>query len=303
MPIPIAAIAAAAPIIGGALNSASTAGANRNQARFSHMMYEKQKTDNLEFWRMQNEYNSPQAQMRRFQEAGLNPNLIYGQGNSGNASPVPTPDVQGVQYRSPEWGRGISDAPLAFMNAMYDLEIKQAQIDNLKTQNGVLQEDILTKRVDRQRSEFDLGFETELRDVSADARREGVRQRQVSTDLAIKEDVRRELSNASSLQEAAERILNLRSTRNQMSYETARIQQNIKLMKQDGILKDLEIELRKIGLNPNSPYWATMLGRIFSSETPGKFLDYLRGSAAPQNTDFFQSLIFGSGFKASLKKR
>jgi len=36
--------------------------------------------------RQQNEYNSPKSQMARFQAAGLNPNLVYSQGNPGNQS-------------------------------------------------------------------------------------------------------------------------------------------------------------------------------------------------------------------------
>lgn len=40
-------------------------------------------------WNLQNEYNSPAAQMQRFQDAGLNPNLMYGQGSSGNATNAP----------------------------------------------------------------------------------------------------------------------------------------------------------------------------------------------------------------------
>lgn len=36
--------------------------------------------------RDQNAYNTPVEQIKRFQEAGLNPNLIYGQGNPGNQS-------------------------------------------------------------------------------------------------------------------------------------------------------------------------------------------------------------------------
>ena len=40
----------------------------------------------LNLWNLMNEYNSPSAQMQRFKEAGLNPNLIYTQGTSGNAS-------------------------------------------------------------------------------------------------------------------------------------------------------------------------------------------------------------------------
>ena len=34
--------------------------------------------NNIRFWKMQNEYNTPANQMKRLQDAGLNPNLIYG---------------------------------------------------------------------------------------------------------------------------------------------------------------------------------------------------------------------------------
>ncbi len=36
-------------------------------------------SQNIEFWNMQNAYNDPSAQMARLKQAGLNPNLIYGQ--------------------------------------------------------------------------------------------------------------------------------------------------------------------------------------------------------------------------------
>lgn len=51
---------------------------------------EYQWSKNLEMWNLQNEYNSPKAQMQRFIEAGLNPNLIYGKGSSGNATSLPS---------------------------------------------------------------------------------------------------------------------------------------------------------------------------------------------------------------------
>ena len=44
---------------------------------------------NLDMWNRQNAYNTPAEQMRRLQEAGLNPNLMYGQGNVGNAPTAP----------------------------------------------------------------------------------------------------------------------------------------------------------------------------------------------------------------------
>lgn len=45
---------------------------------------------NVAMWEMMNEYNTPTNQMLRFKAAGLNPNLIYGQGNPGNATSPPT---------------------------------------------------------------------------------------------------------------------------------------------------------------------------------------------------------------------
>lgn len=44
---------------------------------------------NMEMWEKQNEYNTPANQMKRYFDAGLNPNLIYSQGNAGNASSAP----------------------------------------------------------------------------------------------------------------------------------------------------------------------------------------------------------------------
>lgn len=45
----------------------------------------------LEMWNKANEYNLPSAQMVRLQEAGLNPNLVYGQGTSTLADYVSAP--------------------------------------------------------------------------------------------------------------------------------------------------------------------------------------------------------------------
>lgn len=59
-----------------------------------------QQAYNTRMWERQTEYNSPLNQMKRFKEAGLNPNLIYGQGTPGNADPVrpySTPELKSIQ--------------------------------------------------------------------------------------------------------------------------------------------------------------------------------------------------------------
>lgn len=75
----------ASPIIGGAF----TLGGIALQHKYNKELAAIQNQYNIDMWRMNNEYNSPQAQMQRYEEAGLNPNLIYSQGNPGNSASAP----------------------------------------------------------------------------------------------------------------------------------------------------------------------------------------------------------------------
>lgn len=278
------AIGAGSQLVGGFMNSLSQGSQNRRSERFALNMYERQKADQWFAWHAQNEYNSPQAQMKRFQEAGLNPHLIYGQGNSGNASPLPTPDVQSPQYRSPEWGGGMQSAGLAFMNALYDLDIKQAQVDNYRLQNTVLQEEALLKRITTDRKRFDFQFESDLAPVSAEARREMLRQVRVGTDLSISRDAREAASNSSYLQEAAERMANMRIQRAHTKEQIGEIRERVTQMKKDGTLKDLDIELKRMGINPNDPTWMRFTGRV---------LENLFGGNSPSKPASIWQLLFG----------
>lgn len=82
----------------------------------------------VNMWNMQNAYNTPAMQMQRLTEAGLNPHLMYGQGNTGNASTpqkAPVPEV-GNELTS------LSQMSLAPVLSMYqDWRVKNAQIENL----------------------------------------------------------------------------------------------------------------------------------------------------------------------------
>jgi len=275
MPFPLV---AAAPIVGGLLNSASSLWTNHQSQKFSEKMYDRTRSDNLQFWDMQNEYNSPEAQMARFKSAGLNPNLIYGQGNSGNAGSIPTPEVKAVDFKDPRVGDATPD-PLSILLAHADLKIKAAQADNLKVQNDVIREDAMLRRFQAKRAGFDLAFEEELRPFSADARREAVRATRTNTDLAINRDAREAASNASNLSEALERMASMREQRQNTildrsktysdirrnNAETARIRENINLMKMDGTLKQWEVKLSEMNLRPGDPLWIRAVQELLSN--------------------------------------
>lgn len=77
MPLPVWLAASIPAAIGSAINVAGGLfGANMQQNK------------NLELAKWQAQYNSPANQMARYRAAGLNPNLIYGQGTPGNMERV-----------------------------------------------------------------------------------------------------------------------------------------------------------------------------------------------------------------------
>lgn len=60
----------------------------------NYLAKQQEQAYNLQLWNLTNEYNSPAAQMKRYQDAGLNPNLIYGQQNVAQ-SPAAASAFQG----------------------------------------------------------------------------------------------------------------------------------------------------------------------------------------------------------------
>lgn len=114
--IPAAIAASAIPAIGNAIdsgrasatskwNTLATIQANKQEAELAYQRSQ-------EMWHMQNAYNSPAEQMKRFGAAGLNPHLIYGQGNAGNAQGTPQYQPPNIQYRyqAPAYGGAVGSA-------------------------------------------------------------------------------------------------------------------------------------------------------------------------------------------------
>lgn len=276
MPGPLvpAIIAGGSSLLGGGLNALSTGNLNKKNRRFAREMYDRQRMDAYSDWQMQNEYNSPAAQMQRFEDAGLNRNLIYG-GLSGSGNAVAAPSPQSYQSRPAEWGEMPKAIPAA-LSMMYDFDIKEAQVDNLRAQNSVILQEALLKatqientKTRTERDRFDLLFETDMRDTSADARREAVRALRNATDISLRRDEREAVMQASNLQEAVERMANMRVQRintgvdtEQKRAEILRIRENVRQMQLDGTLKKLDIALRRQGIMPHDPMYARVGARL-----------------------------------------
>ena len=75
----------------------ASSGISNSQSK-SLMRY--QNNLNIQNWKMQNEYNLPKNQMQRYLDAGLNPNLVYGNlQNSADSLSSPSASSAPVQRR------------------------------------------------------------------------------------------------------------------------------------------------------------------------------------------------------------
>lgn len=137
------AITAGASLLGGLIGNNSQRKAVKEQIRsqelenqrnreYNLMLAQQQNAWNQEQWERENEYNTPANQMKRFKEAGLNPDLMAGAGatNLSAASPAMTsgapsqPQDMSALGRRPNFGE-------ALQAALRDSMIG-AQIDNIK---------------------------------------------------------------------------------------------------------------------------------------------------------------------------
>ena len=80
-----AALAAIGEIGKGILNYTTTRESNHDQYIYNKALAEQAFERNMKAWDLQNMYNSPAAQIQRLRAAGLNPNLIYGNGQEASA--------------------------------------------------------------------------------------------------------------------------------------------------------------------------------------------------------------------------
>lgn len=135
---------------------------------------------NLEQWNRENAYNSPAAQMSRFQNAGLNANLIYGSENL--AANSPTMQIGDVGGGAPPVSGEPSIAPTGFDylgGAALDIQkqIAEAQIDKMNAETiGILSDNDFK----------DASFNTRLQQAAENLLKTQTETANISQDTSLK---------------------------------------------------------------------------------------------------------------------
>lgn len=132
----------------GDINTKRQIRANKELARYQNDL-------NIQNWNMQNEYNLPKNQMQRFADAGLNPNLIYGQSNTAG-------DVGNVNVGSVDASLPLQDSVMNAVNLAMglrqlhaDIRLKGEQADNVQAQTEWTTEKIISEQLNHDLQKWD----------------------------------------------------------------------------------------------------------------------------------------------------
>lgn len=128
----------------GTIGNFFTGGASaRKQYRYQSKLMDKQNQQQIDFWKMNNEYNTPFNQRARLEQAGLNPDLMYG--GSGNMYQSQMPGAASGSAPNVDYG-SFSDNLRFAMQA----QVMDAQVSKIEQENKLLAEQALNQAQQRE---------------------------------------------------------------------------------------------------------------------------------------------------------
>lgn len=234
-------IAPAIPLAGAALDALSNASTNKANMKLAQYQWEK----NVEMWNMQNQYNSPFAQMQRLKDAGLNPNMVYGNGSAANVSKdAPSYEAPRLQAYT-----GFSNTANNVVNSV----LTSSQLKNMEIQNQLLQNDVRAKEV-------------AIKDAELELQRKGI---EVN---ALKEDypyLRAYNRWHSANEESTNRRIESEISLNAWKYDLSEQDYKRAQVLYEKELEDLAIrrherrDYEELGLRPSDPLWVRAIANVF----------------------------------------
>ena len=284
-------IAAGAGLAGQLINVGGSIFTNRANRRHAHDMYDKMRADALADRAFENQYNSPAAQMERLKAAGLNPNLVYGNGPTTEGSSTRSTQAPAYQGEAPQVNMDFVGRAIDAMNQQ---KLLQSQIklneanEELATYKAIteLHNADLTHANARGKELFN---ELNNQTLSEQIEKKKLDNQKLQADIkyTLDQNERSAALNASNIREAAERIIQMRIQNAKTAQETANLKQQLQLLKHDERVKAFEADLADRDLSKNDFAPLRMLLQSLS-----QLSQHLYDSKKPNEVKMSSRIIF-----------
>lgn len=238
---------------------------NKADREFQKYMYDLERQHALEDFTRGNEYNHPLQQMARLRQAGLNPNLVYGKGAETTAVQIRGSQPGGTPLVAPKNDfrlQGLGHLFNESLSTHQQIEQSQAQTDLLNKQaslaikEGTLKDATTAKTLqDTATSQFELKKAQELKDLVVEKAKLDNLQTKAETQYRVDENERQKLSNTANVKKTLVEIETAKLQQAKTTQETEQIKQNLKLLQQDELVKQVEVELARVGVLKSDPLY------------------------------------------------
>lgn len=280
---------------------------NKKTRQHAEHMYRLQTADNRYNWQMENQYNHPKLQMQRLQEAGLNPMLVYGNGQATATGGSINPSKPlGYEDKAPDIGKGIGNIQdslmgyVGFRQAGAQTDNIIAQTENTQAQKANIQADTQIKAIEAAQKLFNYNKDQELYDTTVqsakanldsivqntEASKANVRIAQQNADAnTFNAKINADNAKTNAYQAQTNRmstnsIINRNLELNKLTRaEVKRVEEVTKTQEFDTSMKKIHAEITNMGGNPTDPGWQRALwlyaSKIFGlpDNTPEKNTD------------------------------
>lgn len=237
-------------------------------------MYWQQRADAQSDWHMQNQYNSPQQQMQRFKEAGLNPHLIYG--NQSNTPAVRSSSASADSQPAPR----MDLSPIAGgIDAMFRIAQMTAQTSNIQAQKDLITAQTASTLQQTQRSVYDLDLAKDMRGGILEGQALGNQKLAADIMYTVNSDERAAIASTNNMAktiqdilESKQRVLEsqMRVSNNpiivaKLKAEIASIRQITSSASIEKQIKEAQLALWKQGINPSDPVFYRKLLELLTA--------------------------------------
>lgn len=252
---------------------------NQKDREFAREQYAVQRGDALSDWAREAAYNSPEQQMNRLRQAGLNPHLVYGKGADATMGSVSSSNYGNQSQQAPQdrlnpVTEGVTMGGTLAMQTQNVLR-SQAETDNLHKLNQVYTQDALLKAAQTSKTmqdtftgEFALNQQKAMNDEIIKRQQlinnqiiSDTQNKQAQTNYTITQDNVAKLMAAPNKQKVLNEILLSKLQQAKTEQEVENIKRLIKLNESEDIIKQYEIDLNKKGTSKSDPAYQQIFMR------------------------------------------